>query len=155
MGFGAFYSQNCYVVFYDYKLNPLLWVFCLLPTLPVTHVVSCLTLTGQCTPGSDIQHWNAELPQKSADIKIWLPADRLCEALLSCQSLSVCQKKLCIIRQRTKRLNSHWTKDMARWQTAVLGRFPHWNRCRCTSCLYRTLRHVRRCYIIVIIILLF
>ena len=42
----------------------------------------------QSTSWSNILHWNAELPHKSADIETCLPADRLCEALLSSQSLS-------------------------------------------------------------------
>ena len=55
--------------------------------------VSAMVTTGtqkQSTSWSDIdlQHWSAELPQKSADIGTCIPADRLCEALLYCQSLS-------------------------------------------------------------------
>jgi len=31
-----------------------------------------------------------------------------------CSSANLCQKKLCLIRQRTHRLNSHWNKHVAR-----------------------------------------
>ena len=49
---------------------------------------------------------------------------------------NLCQEMLSLVRQRTQRLNSHWTENMAGWEAAVFGRLPLWRCCRCACCLY-------------------
>ena len=48
-----------------------------------------------------------------------------------------------VVRQWAKRLYSHRNKNMAGWQTAVLGRLPLCSDLRCLSGLNCTLCHIR------------